>query len=204
MSTSYRTNLWTPILWGGLVGAAVNFICCCCCCTHWLPGLIAGFLVAREAQKQGFDVDASQGALAGLGAGLIAATSGFVFGSIGEVFSSGGGLPFEPPRDPNVPPAVQEMVDRLIEFARRQQDMSLPLRLIWGFLRQFAMGAGLGALFGVIGVMIFRKPAGTPPATPPPSWTPPVPPPPPPMVPPAEPPGWSGGSDQSSSGAPSN
>lgn len=192
-----RLNLWMPILWGAAVAAALRFIppCCCCGCFNALVGgAVAGGVLARQAVKSRQFPDASQGLLVGIGAGLGCAVVGLVLSLINAAALSPeaaqqwlGQLPMEGP--------FKDALRRGIEF---ETSAPMWLRATKVLFAEIGGGVILGAVGGVLTMLLMRQPpssstpagpaSATPWSGPAQPWTPPPVPPPLDPIPPSSPP----------------
>ncbi len=192
-----RLNLWMPILWGAAVAVLLRFIppCCFCSCFNALVGgAVAGGVLARRAVKSRQFPDASQGLLVGIGAGLACAVVGLVISLIIA-------LAFGPEAAQrflaglSIDGAFKDALRRAIEV-----EMSTPvwLRATKALFVEIGGGVILGAIGGVLTMLLMRQPpssptpagpvAATPWSGPAQSWTPPPVPPPLDPIPPSSPP----------------
>lgn len=162
---------WTPMLVGGAVGGGLSvlppfcLLSCCCCCNGLyfvVGGMVAGIMLARAAGRRGTWLPAEQGLVVGLGAGLIAALmTAVVFGSFEVVAQLSGFTPrIEPDALRGLPPELQRWMRRLQEIVEQQQQQGLPMVVQLGLslLIQLTLGLGLGALGGLLGVLVGRRP----------------------------------------------
>lgn len=162
---------WTPTLVGGAVGGGLSVLppfcvlsCCCCCNSLYflVGGIVAGVMLARAAARAGVGVPAEQGLLVGLGAGLVGALmAGIVFGSFEVVAQLSGWQPqmnLDALRD--VPPELRRWLEWIEELAeqQRQRQASVLLTLLFSFAQYIIPGLALGALGGLIGVLLGRRP----------------------------------------------
>jgi hypothetical protein len=167
-----------PALFGGLfigVLSALPLVNVANCCCLWM---IAGGVLAAYVMQQGhpWPISLSDGALAGLLAGVIGAVVYLLVG--GLLTLSMGPLMHEWSRM-----AVERSGDIPAEMRDIMRWMSRPgVSLAVGFVLQFFFGAIFAAVGGLLGAAIFKKPG--PPPLPPGSVGPPAGPPSHPMAPP--------------------
>ncbi|RMG47300.1 MAG: hypothetical protein D6718_04075 [Acidobacteria bacterium] len=153
----------TPVLLGGLIGAALGFLppCCvpCCCVQALFAGLIAGALYARAAAGAGHFPDATEGLLPGLLAGLLAgAIDAILLGALQLLAVSFQWMPAEPIAPvPGMHPGLASLFET---FGRLQKTgAGLALLFLVRFVTSAVISSLVGALFGMAGVALFRKPA---------------------------------------------
>jgi hypothetical protein len=173
-----------PALWGGVfIGVLsalpiVNAGNCCCCLWVLVGGALAAYL---RQQNNPYQIDAAEGAIVGLMAGVI---GGVVYSVLSIPFQMLAG-PFQQQwmdrmmsDNPDITPEMREFFVRMTT--------SSGLRVI-GMLISVVIYSVFGTLGGLIGAAMFKKnlPPPPPPGTidvPPSPPSPPAPPPPPPRV----------------------
>lgn len=186
-----RQGMTFPILVGGLVGGILssipfcNILNCFCCSLLALGGAIAGGLLASQANQAGRFMNVGEGALAGalagLGAGVLSAIIDF-------------GIQMAFPRNLEAAMFMKNFGNNPEAQKAMRQVMALLdkpfLFFMVGLVAKTIFGSVFGALGGLLGVLIVRKPQppqvppltsawNLPPAGPPPPADPFAPPPPP-------------------------
>ena len=190
-----RPTLIAGVIFGGLSGLPILYVGNCCCCL-WIfaTGVLAVWLYSKSAQKSGYPMAASDGALVGLVSGLFAGFIASILETIKNAFMGeiGRAAALEQLESIKVPPESQWLIDMGRSFLT--QGMTITWFLV-SLLFTLAMFAVLSSVSGLVTGMILARRTALPSIPPPPSsWNSPAgerlpysPPSPPPPVPPAEP-----------------
>lgn len=155
-----------PIIYGAIVGALLGGLppCCClnifCCLPLALGGMVAGGSYASSAAKAGLFPDLGPGALVGLIAGGIAGALSAILQGILQILMMIAGV------DPaQALEGLQDLPDDLREQLLEAAEQANPLaEMLINIPIYSVAGLMVGALGGLLGVALFRKPPHVPPA----------------------------------------
>jgi hypothetical protein len=134
---------------------------CCCCLWVIVGGVIAAYILSKSDGMAG-DGD---GALVGLGSGLVAALMGDIFLILQFLFvGSQSYIDMINAQSVNMPPETQQFMQQMIQAVQNAGPMLLLFIAALFFIFNLVIYGAVGALGGLIGMQIFRP---TPPPQPP-------------------------------------